>query len=38
MEVIKKWKELLNEEFLREVIDQVEWNLGMADIIGEEKV
>lgn len=41
-EVIKRWKDyfegLLNEEFPREAIDRVEWNLGMVDLIREEKV
>ena len=41
-EVIKRWKEyfegLLNEEFPREAIDRVEWNLGMVDLIREEEV
>ena len=41
-EVIKRWKDyfegLLNEEFPREAIDRVEWNLGMVDLISEEEV
>ena len=40
--VIKRWKDyfegLLNEEFPREAIDRVEWNLGMVDLIREEEV
>ena len=40
--MIKRWKDyfegLLNEEFPREEIDRVEWNLGMVDLIREEEV
>jgi len=41
-EVIKIWKEyfegLLNEEFPREAVDRVEWNLSIENLIRAEKV
>lgn len=39
-EMVKRWKEyfegLFNEEFPREAIDQLEWNLGLMDVIRDE--
>lgn len=35
-EVINRLKGLLNENFLKDVIDWVKWNLNMMDLITEE--